>query len=190
MKYSISMQENNDEYYKQIFYSNEYLNYNKDLIIKINLTNQFRLFIFCILILTSQTNALPIRRINSNQIINLYNIQQFSTTTTIQVTTPRTPSNHLQLNNYNIYQHIPISSYSNSGFVQVYNQRNFHNQQQQQQKQLRRERYRRIMIDRMFLIFDEDANGQLTKDELYSLSLRLNIFPKFHHFLKKNSLWK
>ncbi|CAF1136162.1 unnamed protein product [Rotaria sp. Silwood1] len=179
------MEENNDEYYKQILYSNEYFNYDKDLIIKINLTNQFYLFLFCILILTSQTNALPIHRVNSNQLGSVSNIQQFSTTTTIKLRDFSMPSNHLQFNNYKIYRHIPISSYSNNGIVQVYNQRNFNNQQQE--RQLRRERYRRIMIDKIFFIFDEDANGQLTKDELYSLSLRLNIFPKFHHFLKKNS---
>ncbi|CAF4676754.1 unnamed protein product, partial [Rotaria sp. Silwood2] len=189
MKYSISMQENNDEYYKQIFYSNEYLNYDKDLLIKINLTKQFRLVIFCILILTSQTNALPIFRVNSNPIVSLSNIQKSSTsfsTTKFQLKNLSTPSNRLQLDNYKIYRHIPISSYSNNAIVQANYQRNLNNQQQQ----LRRERYRRIMIDRIFLIFDEDANGQLTKDELYSLSLRLNIFPKYHHFLKKNSLWK
>jgi len=53
------MQENNDEYYKQIFCSNEHLNYEKDQKIKINLTNRLNLFIFSFLILTSQSNALP-----------------------------------------------------------------------------------------------------------------------------------
>ncbi len=56
------MQENSDEYYKQIFYSNEYVNNTKDYIIKINLTNRFYLFLFIFLILTSHSNALPIRQ--------------------------------------------------------------------------------------------------------------------------------
>jgi hypothetical protein len=68
--------------------------------------------------------------------------------------------------------------------VQVHNPENFSSQQP-----LKRERYRRQMIDWMFLSFDEDSNGQLSKDELYSLSLRLNIFPKIHYFLKKIS-WR
>jgi hypothetical protein len=79
---------------------------------------------------------------------------------------------------YKIYQ----PSYPNGAIVQVHNPVNFSNQQP-----LKRERYRRKMIDRIFLLFDEDANGQLSKDELYSLSLRLNIFPKYHLFLKKTS---
>jgi hypothetical protein len=54
------MQENNDEDYKQIFYSNEYFNFNKDLIIQINRTNRFHLFLLIFFILTSQANALPI----------------------------------------------------------------------------------------------------------------------------------
>ena len=29
------------------------------------------------------------------------------------------------------------------------------------------------------------GNGQLTKDELYSMALRSNMFPKFHHYLKQ-----
>jgi hypothetical protein len=60
MKYSISMQENNDEYYKQISYSNEYLNYEKHQTIRINLANRLYLFLLIFLILTSQLNALPI----------------------------------------------------------------------------------------------------------------------------------
>jgi hypothetical protein len=56
------MQENSDEYYKQIFYSNEYVNNTKDYIIKINLINQFYLFLFIFLILISHSNALPIHQ--------------------------------------------------------------------------------------------------------------------------------
>ena len=29
------------------------------------------------------------------------------------------------------------------------------------------------------------ADGQFSKDELYTFSLRLNLFPRFHYFLKK-----
>ena len=29
------------------------------------------------------------------------------------------------------------------------------------------------------------GNGQLQKDELYSMALRSKMFPKFHHYLKK-----
>jgi len=56
------------------------------------------------------------------------------------------------------------------------------------------------MIDKIVLLFDEDGllllffklilfrylgNGQLTKDELYSMALRSNMFPKFHYYLKQ-----
>jgi hypothetical protein len=150
------MQENNDEDYKQIIYSNEYFNNKNDFLIEINLSNRSYLFLLIIFILTSQTNALPIP-----QDINSSYIQQ-----------PPVP--------YKIYR--PIPSYANGMIVQVHNPANFSNQEP-----LKRERYRRKMIDRMFLSFDEDSNGQLSKDELYSLSLRLNIFPKIHHFLKKTS---
>jgi hypothetical protein len=61
LKYVYMMPENNDEYYKQILYSNEYIiNSKNDITIKIILTSRFYLFIFIFLILTSQSNALPI----------------------------------------------------------------------------------------------------------------------------------
>ncbi|CAF3298662.1 unnamed protein product [Rotaria socialis] len=182
------MQNNNDEYYKQIFHSNVYLNYDNHSIIKINLTNRFRLYIFCFLILTSASTALPIPPVNSNQANSLSYIQQPSTTFSIEIfqfKDSSTPSIYPQLDKYNVYRHIPIASYSNNAVIQVYDDKNLNNQ-----PQLRRERYRRAMIDRMFLMFDEDADGQMTKDELYSLSLRLNIFPKMHHFLKQSSIRK
>ena len=97
-------------------------------------------------------------------------------------------SNALPISNGITSTYIPQSykiyrpSYPNGAIVQVHNPANFSNQQP-----LKRERYRRKMLDRIFLLFDEDANGQLSKDELYSLSLRLNIFPKLHLFLKKTS---
>ncbi|CAF1191566.1 unnamed protein product [Rotaria magnacalcarata] len=179
------MQNNNDEYYKQIFHSNVSLNYENHSIIKINLTYRFRLYIFCFLILTSTSTASPIPPVNSNQVNSLSYIQQPSPSTTFsiekfQLKDSSTPSIYPQLDKYNVYRHIPIPSYSNHAVIQVYGNKNFNNQQQ-----LRRERYRRTMIDRMFLMFDDDADGQLTKDELYSLSLHLNIFPKIHHFLKQ-----
>ena len=74
-------------------------------------------------------------------------------------------------------------------------------------QQLQRERQRRAMIDRMLALFDEDGeneiwiliqsslfslfalgNGQLTKDELYSMALRSNMFPKFHYYLKQTPI--
>jgi len=116
----------------------------------------------------------------------------------VQITDNSTPTS---LNSYKVYRRLPISSYSNGAPVHVYDQTNLINQQQ-----LKRERYRRTMIDRIFLLFDEDglflikflftliffffpnlANGQLSKDELYTLSLRLNIFPKLHRFFKQTS---
>jgi hypothetical protein len=70
------MQENNDDYYKQIFYSNEYLHHEKDLIIKLNFTNQFCLCIFIFLILTSQSSALPIHQGKLNFFENIYSIPE------------------------------------------------------------------------------------------------------------------
>jgi hypothetical protein len=73
-------------------------------------------------------------------------------------------------------------------------------------EQLRRERQRRTMVDRMLALFDDDGqslnrafdlsyvddyflgNGQLTKDELYSMALRSNMFPKIHYYLKQTSV--
>ena len=60
MKYSIFVQDNNDEHYKQISFSNSCLTYEKESTIKINLTDRFRLFILSFLILTPQTNAMSI----------------------------------------------------------------------------------------------------------------------------------
>lgn len=31
------------------------------------------------------------------------------------------------------------------------------------------------------------GNGELSKDEFYSLSLRLNIFPRFHRYFKETN---
>ncbi len=128
---------------------------------------------------------------------------------------------------FNVYRRFPnpiqqqqqqqinnIPSYSNGASVQIYDQTNFNNQQQssaivqnpnpqQLTLQIRRERQRRAIIDKIVLIFDEDGlffcflfqliffysigNGQLTKDELYSMALRSNMFPKFHYYLKQTS---
>jgi hypothetical protein len=121
----------------------------------------------------------------------------------VQVLSRPTPA---PFNFYKIYRRVPIASYSSGTIGQVYSQSNFNPPQE-----LRRERYRRTMINRLFLTFDEDGlfcqafvfrwtkllflsfplvNGQLSRDELYSLSLRLNIFPKFHRFLKQTSTGK
>lgn len=102
--------------------------------------------------------------------------------------------------------------------AQIFYQRQQQQQQQQQpissainnnlmNQQLQRERQRRAMIDRMLALFDEDGeneiwiliqsslfslfalgNGQLTKDELYSMALRSNMFPKFHYYLKQTPI--
>ena len=56
------------------------------------------------------------------------------------------------LHTYKIYRHFPILSYSNGVEIQTHNQIHAGNQ-----KQLRRERYRRTMINNMFLLFDENG---------------------------------
>lgn len=53
------MQENIEEYYKQILYSNEYLIVEKSPIFKINFSSRLYLFLCIYLILISQSNALP-----------------------------------------------------------------------------------------------------------------------------------
>jgi hypothetical protein len=53
----------NDEYYRQILHLNEYFICEQD--IKIILTNRFRLILFILLILSSQSNALPILQTQS-----------------------------------------------------------------------------------------------------------------------------
>ncbi|CAF1062818.1 unnamed protein product [Adineta steineri] len=171
------MQENNnnDDFYKQIFYSNNYLHYDKDVTIKLNVINQLHLFIFLFLILTTPSNALPIYKANSPPSSYPAAIVQVIDHSTSSMYPP-------QVNSYKVYRRLPIPSYSNGAVGQVYDQTNVNRQQE-----LKRERYRRTMIDKMFSLFDEDVNGQISKDELYSLTLRLNIFPKVHHFLKQTS---
>lgn len=106
---------------------------------------------------------------------------------------------------YRVYRRMPnpIPSYSNGAVVQNYDQQ----QPPQaiiQDQQIRRERQRRAMVEKIVTIFDEDGefirfvllpstcfhlgNGQLTKDELYSMALRSNMFPKFHYYLKQTSI--
>lgn len=99
---------------------------------------------------------------------------------------------------FKIYRRLPnpVPSYPNNAIVQIYDQTNYNQQQpssmivqnpnqQQITLQLKRERQRRTMIDKIILLFDENGDGQLTKDELYSMALRSNMFPKFHHYLKQ-----
>lgn len=50
----------NDEYCRQILHLNEHFNYDYEIKFKINVTNRFCLVLFVFLILTSQSNALPI----------------------------------------------------------------------------------------------------------------------------------
>jgi hypothetical protein len=56
----MKVQENLDEYYKQIFYSNDYLIDENNPAIRINLFHRSYLLIFIFLIFTSQSNALSI----------------------------------------------------------------------------------------------------------------------------------
>ncbi|CAF1366054.1 unnamed protein product, partial [Adineta ricciae] len=98
---------------------------------------------------------------------------------------------------YKFYRRIPnqqingIPMYSNAVAVQVQQPPTVVLQTPNQQQftlQIRRERQRRAMIDRMVTLFDDDGNGQLTKDELYSMALRSNIFPKIHYYLKQTPI--
>jgi hypothetical protein len=70
----------------------------------------------------------------------------------VQITDNSTPTIYPPINSYKVYRRLPISSYSNGAAVHVYDQTNLINQQQ-----LKRERHRRTMIDRIFLLFDEDG---------------------------------
>ena len=115
---------------------------------------------------------------------------------------------------YKVYRRLPnqqinaIPMYSNAVAVQVQQPPTVVLQTPNQQQfalQIRRERQRRAMIDRMVTLFDDDGstffeclrlifirfclgNGQLTKDELYSMALRSNIFPKLHYYLKQTPI--
>lgn len=77
------------------------------------------------------------------------------------------------------------TSYSNAGQVQIINPHRMI-YPSMQDEQYRRERQRRMMVDKLFRLFDEDGNGQLTNDEFYSMALRSNIFPKLHSYFKQN----
>lgn len=92
----------------------------------------------------------------SNQLQSSYNIQPPSisfSSDKIQLRNSSLSPIYSQYNRYKVYRHIPIPSYSNNAPIQVYDNKNLNNQQQ-----LKRERYRRSMIDRMFIIFDEDGS--------------------------------
>ncbi|UJR09586.1 hypothetical protein I4U23_013821 [Adineta vaga] len=169
------MDEFNDECYKQILCFNESVYHEKESIFKINPLDRFHLYVLLVLILTSQSNALPIHQ-------KKYENPASYPIAMVHFIDRSTPVMYSQLNSYKIYRRIPLLSSSNNN---AYSPTNSNHQQE-----LKRERYRRTMIDRLFTFFDEDVNGQLSKDELYSLSLRLNIFPKFHRFLKQTSTGK
>ncbi|CAF0735013.1 unnamed protein product [Adineta steineri] len=183
---------NNDEYYKQIIHSNEHNNSDQDLNIKILLTNRFRLILFIFLFLTTHTNALPAypTQMNYNQPsvpVQLNDRSIYPTQQTFKVYRRFPTQIQQQQQQFN-----NIPSYSNAAIVQVHSQQNptiyvQNSNEQQYTLQLRRERQRRAMIDRMVTLFDEDGNGQLTKDELYSMALRSNAFPRFHSYLKQTS---
>lgn len=79
------------------------------------------------------------------------------------------------------------ASYANGAQVQI-NDRHQVKLPSLQEEQYRRERQRRMMIEKLFHLFDEDGNGQLTNDELYSMALRSNIFPKIHSYLKQSTI--
>ncbi len=160
----------NDEYYRQIFSSNEYLPFKQKILFQINFINHISLILFMFLFLTSQANSLPIY------------VQQ--------TPSPGLPLTMVEINDrsaysphtFNVYRRYPnsiqqqqinrIPSYSNSAFVQVYDQ------QQQvsasvQNQQLRRERQRRAMVDKMVIIFDEDGIDSflILFDNLFALIL-------------------
>lgn len=81
---------------------------------------------------------------------------------------------------------IQTSYYSNAGQVQIINP-NRMMYPSMQDEQYRRERQRRMMVEKLFRLFDEDGNGQLTNDEFYSMALRSNIFPKIHSYFRQNT---
>ncbi|CAF2524319.1 unnamed protein product [Rotaria sp. Silwood2] len=207
----------NDDYYRQILHLNEHINYEQDIKFKIILTNRLHLILFIFLILTSQSNALPIfqslqRPTDSNQYGSLSSIQQSPLSLPVAMVQLSDRSLYHPQPSYKVYRRISnpvqqqlknIPSYSNGAVIKIYDQTNFihHHQQQQQQSsmivqnpneqqltlQLKRERQRRVMIDRIVSIFDDDGDGQLEKDELYSMALRSNMFPKFYQYLKQTS---
>ena len=178
----------NDEFYRQL--SIEHVQYEQEyqLFRLCCLTNRLHLIVFLILICFSHTtNALPIYHQNSQVTVQ-----------TPYRTYQRYPTQQLNNNNLN-----SIPSYSNGAYVQIYNPQSAIFMHNSNQLQIRRERQRRAMIDRLVVLFDEDGwclkiahirilssffrlgNGQLTKEELYSMAIRSNTFPKFHQFLKQ-----
>ena len=137
-----------EEVYKQIRSPAEHVDSGMDLDLRLLLTHRSRLYLLLLLILTSQTHALPIL---ASAHLDLGSSPSSSlSTANIQWSTTPSPTDP-----YRVYRHMPIllanlqPSYSNGGTVQVHSQRNF--------SQLRRERHRRAMIDRLLLAFDDDG---------------------------------
>ncbi|CAF1364153.1 unnamed protein product, partial [Adineta ricciae] len=178
----------NDDYYKQIIHSTKQRHSNQEIKLQIIVANRIHLILFIFLFLTCQTSSLPLYQTPS---VN-YNQQGL-------------PAAMVQLSDgsvypqqaYKVYRRIPnqqmnaIPMYSNAVAVQVQQPPTVVLQTPNQQQftlQIRRERQRRAMIDRMVTLFDDDGNGQLTRDELYSMALRSNIFPKFHYYLKQTPI--
>ena len=159
----------NDEYYRQIFSSNEYLLPKQKILFQINFINHLSLFLFIILFLTSQANALPIY-VQQTQTSGLP-VAMVQLTDRSVYSPPPPPTFH-------VYRRFPnpiqqqqqlnrLPNYPNSAIVQVYDQQVPTNVQNQQ---LRRERQRRAMIDKMVTIFDDDGmNLYLYSNSLYVL---------------------
>ncbi len=162
----------NDEYYRQIFSSNEYLLPKQKILFQINFINHLSLFLFIILFLTSQANALPIY-VQQTQtsglpvaMVELTDRSVYSPPPTFHVYR-RFPNPIQQVNrlpNYpnsaavQVYDQQQVNrmpKYPNNDVVQVYDKQQVSTNVQNQQ--LRRERQRRAMIDKMVTIFDEDG---------------------------------
>ena len=139
-----SMEESNDECYKQILCFNDCIQHHeRNFPIKINPIDRLHFCILLVLILTSQSNALPTppSRYDTYPVAMVQIVDRVTTSTS-----------HPQVNSYKIYRRIPHSSYSNHAVEHAYSPTNINHQQE-----FKRERYRRTMIERLFTSFDEDG---------------------------------
>ena len=177
----------NDEYYRQILHLNEHFNIEQDIKIILTNRFRLILFIFFILTsqsnalpiyqsLQTQSKYFRSRFFGINFCLVNYNQQSPSSLPVAMV--QLTDRSHPQ-QSFKVYRRFPnpiqqqlnnIPSYSNGAVVQIYDQTNINNQQQsspivqnpnQQQQQftlqVRRERQRRAMIEKIVTMFDEDG---------------------------------
>ncbi|CAF0936381.1 unnamed protein product [Didymodactylos carnosus] len=96
-------------------------------------------------------------------------------------------------------ERIRVQSYANGGSSQILDQtapgqnnmNNIHDKsnvagqdEEQIAQSIRRERQRQVIITKIIRRFDEDGNGELDENELFTMASHTNTFSKLYNYLK------